>query len=367
LESGGKGILALGYRKSNGELQLEHVEQYEAVGGSRSFSESLDMFIVPEEMQILYALFFANGSATSDLSFACEPQIDRVESAPPEPGPSRLWTVDIYGENFTKTQFLRADGSVASVPNVHLISPEGRRFTKDSAENYQVIYESSKHVRVLSPIDISGQWNLEFYYHDGKSVKALIDNFVVSDEVIPFSTGFELPVRPVENEAWVIKGFYGGPNPTSYSGVQHLGEDWNWRSGNQDCGKSIYASSNGKVVLAEYRGAWGGVVVLRHNIRSTGSLFETIYAHMAPADGIAVGSFVERGDLVGTLYDYDGSGPSVCHLHFEARDESIQRKSNTAGWWGSTSGTGYYTATGDNPWPPQGFHEPSEWIRNHSP
>lgn len=74
-------------------------------------------------------------------------------------------------------------------------------------------------------------------------------------------------------------------------------------------GTPIYASGNGRVVMAERNSTYGNVVQIRH-----GYGYETLYAHM---DKITTsnGKYVKRGDLIGYV---GNTGLSVSpHLHYE--------------------------------------------------
>lgn len=81
-----------------------------------------------------------------------------------------------------------------------------------------------------------------------------------------------------------------------------------------DVGTPIYASADGKVIVADdqgYNGGFGKYVVISH---SNGT--QTLYGHMS-AVLTTVGATVEQGDLIGKMGNTGKStGP---HLHFEVR------------------------------------------------
>lgn len=91
------------------------------------------------------------------------------------------------------------------------------------------------------------------------------------------------------------------------SGTMHYGLDiYNY------CYAPIYAANNGVVIYTGWYGTYGIFVGINHN-----NGYGTGYGHMsAIAEGLHVGSVVERGQLIG----YIGStGQSTgCHVHFEA-------------------------------------------------
>lgn len=77
-------------------------------------------------------------------------------------------------------------------------------------------------------------------------------------------------------------------------------------------GSPIYASANGRVILAERRGGYGRMVVLDH-----GGGLSTLYAHQSSM-AVSVGDQVLAGDVIGYI-GCSGycTGP---HLHFEVRE-----------------------------------------------
>ena len=89
-------------------------------------------------------------------------------------------------------------------------------------------------------------------------------------------------------------------------GRRHQGVDLPLRTGDP-----IYATFSGKVRLSKYFGAYGNLVIIRHE-----NGIETFYAHLSKRL-VEAGDWVNAGDVIG----YGGStgrssGP---HLHFETR------------------------------------------------
>jgi murein DD-endopeptidase MepM/ murein hydrolase activator NlpD len=83
-------------------------------------------------------------------------------------------------------------------------------------------------------------------------------------------------------------------------------------------GTPIYAAGSGVVEQAEFSGAYGKFVLLRHNGR-----VETAYAHMSRiAGGMRPGVRVQQGDVIGYVGNTGRStGP---HLHYEVRVDRQQ-------------------------------------------
>ena len=74
-------------------------------------------------------------------------------------------------------------------------------------------------------------------------------------------------------------------------------------------GSGIYACASGEVIICEYYGGYGNLVVIDH-----GDGMTTWYAHMSEFR-CAVGDYVETGDLIGLIGSTgDSTGP---HLHLE--------------------------------------------------
>ena len=76
-------------------------------------------------------------------------------------------------------------------------------------------------------------------------------------------------------------------------------------------GDPVYATFTGKVRVSKYWGAFGNLVVIRHD-----NGLETFYAHLSKRN-VEVGDWVNAGDVIGLGGSTGRStGP---HLHFETR------------------------------------------------
>jgi murein DD-endopeptidase MepM/ murein hydrolase activator NlpD len=77
-------------------------------------------------------------------------------------------------------------------------------------------------------------------------------------------------------------------------------------------GTPVYASADGEVMVAETRGDWGNVVVIKHQ-RNNQTLYTT-YAHLSTMS-VKVGQQVKEGEMIGTVgATGNATGP---HLHFQ--------------------------------------------------
>jgi murein DD-endopeptidase MepM/ murein hydrolase activator NlpD len=136
-------------------------------------------------------------------------------------------------------------------------------------------------------------------------------------------------------------------NAQDFTVNNHLGEDWNKNSGgNSDCGESVFAAANGRVVYAENAGiGWGNVVIIEHNLPD-GKKVQTLYGHLEKI--LKTTGEVKKREQIGTVGNADGK--YLCHLHFELRDE------NCSMW--NKAGAGY---SAEN----SGWLDPSEFIDKH--
>ena len=77
-------------------------------------------------------------------------------------------------------------------------------------------------------------------------------------------------------------------------------------------GSKIYATNNGRVIIAEYHYSYGNYVVIDHN-----NGYMTLYAHMSKI-AAKVGQVVERGEVIGYVgMTGSATGP---HVHYEVWD-----------------------------------------------
>lgn len=119
-------------------------------------------------------------------------------------------------------------------------------------------------------------------------------------------------IRPLEG--LLLSGFGMRVHPVFKYKRKHNGIDFR-----ADIGTNLFATGDGVVKYASRNGNYGNLLVIDH-----GFGFETRYAHLSGyADGIRVGSEVERGDLV--AYSGDTGLTNGPHLHYEVHlnDEAI--------------------------------------------
>lgn len=154
--------------------------------------------------------------------------------------------------------------------------------------------------------------------------------------------GFDFPVGKPD-----ASGYY---KSRGYTSNGHLGEDWNGAGGgDSDYGDPIYAAARGVVIVSEnVRVGWGNCIIVRTAYRERdGSLkmVDCLYAHLNERK-VAVGTLVERGQVVGTMGGNSGMYP--VHLHFEMR-KNLQIGMNRSQFARDSSN----------------YYNPTEFINNH--
>lgn len=131
------------------------------------------------------------------------------------------------------------------------------------------------------------------------------------------------------NSEYISDGFdfaVGRPNAENYYRAlkfrekKHLGEDWNGRGGgNTDLGDPVYATADGLVIFADdVCCGWGNVIRMAHRLPNhpAHKYVETLYAHLHNVE-VKSGSFVKRGQRIGTIGN--ANGKYSAHLHLELR------------------------------------------------
>lgn len=80
-------------------------------------------------------------------------------------------------------------------------------------------------------------------------------------------------------------------------------------------GSAIYATADGRITSAGYRGGWGNIITISH-----GYGFETYYAHLS-GYAVSTGQWVKRGQVIG----YMGRTGNVTgtHLHYEVHVNTV--------------------------------------------
>ncbi|MBE2282346.1 MAG: M23 family metallopeptidase [Prosthecobacter sp.] len=175
--------------------------------------------------------------------------------------------------------------------------------------------------------------------------------------LFPNSTLAQPPVlRLGEARGWFNYQDVGSYYSASKAGGIHPGEDWN--NATKDLGENIYAVANGQVIKLDVVRVYvngvltndptyaGWYVVIRHWIRGTGQIYDSVYLHVSPLAGGAlkgtrasdfpfgVNAAVSKGDIIGRIGSVSSFGP---HLHFEMRDKPIGNS-----LWPNDNGNGYY-------------------------
>lgn len=103
----------------------------------------------------------------------------------------------------------------------------------------------------------------------------------------------------------VISGFGPRQDPIRQIRRLHTGIDYAGAVGDP-----VFAAAAGEVVSSEVRGAYGAVIVVRHDALG----LETLYAHLSRRD-VEVGDCVQTHQIIGAIGESGTS--SAAHLHFE--------------------------------------------------
>ncbi len=169
---------------------------------------------------------------------------------------------------------------------------------------------------------LEGYDNSQLVINATKKLDILSKQIVVQskslDEIVDLAKEKEnmlasLPaIMPVKKEdlSYVASGYKWRMHPILKIRKFHKGMDFK-----APTGTPIYASGNGKVVLARRSATYGKVVYIDH-----GYGYRTIYAHMSKIKARR-GQKVKRGDIIGYV---GNTGRSVApHLHYEVHKNGV--------------------------------------------
>ncbi|MBE6217098.1 MAG: LysM peptidoglycan-binding domain-containing protein [Bacteroidales bacterium] len=208
--------------------------------------------------------------------------------------PVRLDTVK------TKLQIPRP--ALQSVPN----------WMKPPSDPIDTLDTVNEYIKVILYGDNTWQY---YKTPDYQKVTGVFDECWKEDGTNPY--GIELADLPASWSIWLVDSlnqyhcpFQGDVHYRGKFGVRrgrrHLGVDVPLKVGDP-----VYATFTGKVRISKYWGAFGNLVVIRHD-----NGIETFYAHLSKRN-VEVGDWVNAGDVIGLGGSTGRStGP---HLHFETR------------------------------------------------
>ena len=171
---------------------------------------------------------------------------------------------------------------------------------------------ANEHIKVILRAD--NTWS--YYKTPGfQQVTGVFDDHWNETQTNPY--GIEQANLPSQWSIWLVDSldqyhcpFQGSVHYRGKFGVRrgrrHQGVDLPLKTGDP-----IYAAFTGKVRMSKYLGAFGNLVVIRHD-----NGLETFYAHLSKRS-VEVGDWVNAGDVIGLGGSTGRStGP---HLHFETR------------------------------------------------
>lgn len=137
--------------------------------------------------------------------------------------------------------------------------------------------------------------------------------------------------------------FTGDTEPYLPNDVHHPGEDWNTFTVGADRGTPIRAVADGIVIFSQTQIdtvessrddntiGFGNIVVVAHEL-ADGRFIASSYAHMQDPTPCAIGSVVQKGDIIGLIGSTGSIGTAAHHLHFELINiEEVDNASSKVG------------------------------------
>ena len=187
-----------------------------------------------------------------------------------------------------------------------------KSLTKSPSDPIDTLDTANEHIKVVLHAD--NTWR--YYKTPGfQQVTGVFDEYWNETQSNPY--GMEQKDLPEQWSIWLVDSldqfhcpFQGTIHPRGKFGVRrgrrHQGVDIPLKTGDP-----IYATFTGKVRMSKYLGAYGNIIVIRHD-----NGIETFYAHLSKRN-VEVGDWVNAGDVIGLGGSTGRStGP---HLHFETR------------------------------------------------
>ena len=187
-----------------------------------------------------------------------------------------------------------------------------KSLTKSPSDPIDTLDTANEHIKVVLHAD--NTWR--YYKTPGfQQVTGVFDEYWNETQSNPY--GIEQKDLPEQWSIWLVDSldqyhcpFQGTIHPRGKFGVRrgrrHQGVDIPLKTGDP-----VYATFTGKVRMSKYFGAFGNLIVIRHD-----NGIETFYAHLSKRN-VEVGDWVNAGDVIGLGGSTGRStGP---HLHFETR------------------------------------------------
>ena len=187
-----------------------------------------------------------------------------------------------------------------------------KSLTKSPSDPIDTLDTANEHIKVVLHAD--NTWR--YYKTPGfQQVTGVFDEYWNETQSNPY--GIEQNDLLEQWSIWLVDSldqyhcpFQGTIHPRGKFGVRrgrrHQGVDIPLKTGDP-----IYATFTGKVRMSKYFGAFGNLIVIRHD-----NGIETFYAHLSKRN-VEVGDWVNAGDVIGLGGSTGRStGP---HLHFETR------------------------------------------------
>ncbi len=199
----------------------------------------------------------------------------------------------------------------------HLVVPRPalepvKSLNRSYSDPIDTLNTANEHIKVILHAD--NTW--EYYKTPGfQQISGVYDEYWSNDTTNPYK--IEQKDLPEQWSIWLVDSLdqYHCPYQAKVyhrgkfgirRGRRHQGVDIPLKTGDP-----VYATFTGKVRVSKYWGAFGNLVVIRHE-----NGVETFYAHLSKRN-VEVGDWVNAGDIIGLGGSTGRStGP---HLHFETR------------------------------------------------
>jgi hypothetical protein len=171
------------------------------------------------------------------------------------------------------------------------------------------------------------------------------------------ATCFSKPVEPytVVSCCQFWQGCARGCSQTTY---HHTAEDISGTAGT-----SIKAAADGVLRHAQSRTAFGGVVILEHQLPS-GEVVTTLYGHLDPntLPVTSIGTRVSRGQVIGYLGTEAVNGGYAPHLHFAINKGAYAEDTNACNEVGSWRYSGYTSCAAEQ----SRWYVPSDFLATYT-
>lgn len=192
------------------------------------------------------------------------------------------------------------------------------KLTKATAEKQSVILTNTKTILESEKSSLDESENellsqIDSYKKQEEEINNLIAKSIISSIYeLTYSGG--VMQWPTLSTSYITSPFGSRLHPIQGIVKNHDGIDIGGKTGDP-----IYAAADGVIIYYTTMSGYGNAVMIDHGVNSEGIKLVTLYGHGSQfIDGLHVGSFVKKGDVVMKVGSTGNStGP---HVHFEVRE-----------------------------------------------